>query len=268
MKLELNASKPIPAWRIAAALLPGLVAGLYLFIHIGPIPQPLDYHLFADTRMLHGIPNTIDVLSNVAYVVVGAFGLWALRQAGVQQLSFIDDRERRLYQWFYLGIFLTGFGSGWYHLAPDNYSLVWDRLPMTIAFMSIFSIMIAERISLPLGIAFHYPLMVIGIASVLLWIWSEHLGHGDLRFYLLIQFYPMITIALMLLFLPSKYTHGNDYWVLFLCYAAAKVVEVYDHEIFSATNEIISGHSLKHLLSSAGPVWLIWMLRARKPSSA
>ena len=98
------------------------------------------------------------------------------------------------------------------------------------------------------------------------WIWTEHLGHGDLRWYLMVQFYPFITIALMLLLLPTPYTRGNDYWGLFFFYAAAKIAEVLDQQIFSLTQSIISGHSLKHLFAAAGAAWLLRMLWLRQKS--
>lgn len=253
------------SWRVAAALLPGLAVLLYLFLRNGPMPQPLIYHQFADTRVILGIPNFGDVLTNLAFIIVGAFGLWSLRRLTVSTRTFTDNSERILFQFLFTGVLLTGFGSGWYHLDPDNYSLVWDRLPMTIAFMSIFAIMIAERINLKLGVYLLAPLLIIGAASVFIWIWSEHVGRGDLRFYLFIQFYPMLTIALMLLFLPSRYTHGNYYWGLFVFYTAAKIVEIYDHEIYNYLQGWISGHSLKHIFAAMGAAWLLRMLWLRRP---
>ena len=255
----------VQTWRVYAAVLPGILIGLYLLLYTDPFPQPLSYHQFADTRIFLGIPHAGDVLTNLAFIVVGAIGLWSLRRTGTLTQNFTDDGERRLFLFLYTGVFLTGFGSGWYHLEPDNYSLVWDRLPMTIGFMSILSIMIAERVNLSLGMKLILPLLIIGIASVLLWIWSEHIGQGDLRFYLFIQFYPMLTIALMLIFLPSRYSHGNYYWGLFIFYAAAKVVEIYDHEIYHFTQGVISGHSLKHLFAAMAAAWLLIMLKLRHP---
>lgn len=270
MEQSVNHLKSIKgySWRVAASLLPGIVVGLYFLISTDPMPQPQDYHKFAETRLYAGIPNVGDVLTNLAFILVGTTGLWSLAQPKVMAQSFADIRERRLFQWLYIGILLTGFGSGWYHLEPDNYSLTWDRLPMAIAFMSIFAIMVTERIKPSLGIALLYPLIAIGIASVLYWIWSEHADHGDLRYYLIIQFYPMITIALMLIFLPSRYTHGNSYWVLFLFYALAKIAEIYDHQLFSYTGNMISGHNLKHLFAAAGAAWLIRMLWVRRLKGA
>ena len=255
----------VSPWRIAAALLPGLVAAVFFILKTDPLPQDLSYHDFADTRVLMGIPHAGDVLTNLAFVIVGVAGLWSLAQQKLIMRSFIDGRERRLFQWLFMGVFLTGLGSGCYHLEPDNYSLVWDRLPMAISFMSIFAIMITERIKLSLGIALLGPLIAIGIASVLFWIWTEHMGQGDLRWYLVVQFYPMLTIAFMLLFLPTRYTHGNDYWGLFILYATAKVMEVLDHEIYNLTQGLISGHNLKHLFAAAAAAWILRMLWLRRP---
>lgn len=251
--------------RIAAALLPGLLVGVIMLVN-DPIPQPLSYHDFADTRVLLGIPHAGDVLTNLAFFIVGVWGLWFLAQPRYSGRSFIDGRERRLFQCFFTGVFLTAFGSGWYHLEPDNYSLVWDRLPMAVAFMSIFATVIAERVKLNTGVTLLGPLVAIGVASVLWWIWTEHTGHGDLRWYLMVQFYPILTIALMLLLLPTPYTRGNDYWGLFFFYAAAKDVEVFDYQTFYLTQSLVSGHNLKHLFAAAGAAWLLRMLWLRQES--
>lgn len=252
-------------WRIGAAFFPGLIVGLYFILATGPLPQPLSYHDFADTRALLGIPHAGDVLTNLAFVGAGAWGLWFLARSNRATRSSIDERERRLFRWFFAGVFLTGFGSGWYHLVPDNDSLVWDRIPMTVGFMSIVAIMIAERVRLSLGVTLFVPLVAMGIGTVFWWIWTEHTGHGDLRPYLFVQFYPLITVALILLLLPTPYTHGHYYWGLFAFYAAAKIVELLDHELFSLTQGVASGHNLKHLFAAGGAVWILRMLWLRRP---
>ncbi len=264
--MEQKRSLKAGSWRIAAAFLPGLVVGLYFILTTGPLPQPLSYHDFADSHVLLGISHAGDVLTNLAFVIVGAWGLWFLTQPARTSRTFINDRERRLFQWFFAGVLLTGFGSGWYHLAPDNDSLVWDRIPMAISFMSIVAIIIAERVKLSLGVALLVPLVAIGVGTVFWWIWSEHAGRGDLRPYLVVQFYPMLTIALMLLLLPTPYTRGNYYWGLFVFYAAAKVVEIYDRQIFDLTQGLASGHNLKHLFAATGGAWILRMLWLRQPS--
>ena len=264
MGQSIEQTSSLSSWRVAAALLPGLIVGLLLILKTGPIAQPLSYHDFADTRVLLGIPHAWDVLTNLAFVIVGAWGLWFLARPNRKTTTFIDERERRPFQWIFLGVLLTGFGSGWYHLAPDNDSLVWDRIPMAIGFMSIVAIMIAERVKPSVGVALLVPLVAIGVGSVLWWIWTEHGGQGDLRPYLVVQFYPVITIALMLLLLPTPYTHGNHYWGLFVFYAAAKAAEMLDHQIFDLTQGVASGHNLKHLFAAAGAAWILRMLWLRK----
>lgn len=252
-------------WRIATALIPGLLLGVVVWLVAGPIPQPQSYHQFADEHIALGIPHAGDVLSNLAFIIVGTWGMWFLSQPRLNERAFIDRRERRAFWWLFTGVFLTGFGSGWYHLSPDNYSLVWDRLPMALAFMGIFATMISERIKPSLGFVLLGPLQVAGVASVLWWIWTEHLGQGDLRLYLIVQFYPMITMFLMLLLLPTPYTHGRYYWGLFLFYAAAKVTELLDSPIHEFSQGVISGHSLKHLFAAAGVGCLLRMLWLRQP---
>lgn len=263
--MEQNNSLKVSSWRITAAFLPGLMVGLYFVLRSGPIPQPLSYHDFADTRVFLGIPHAGDVLTNLAFVIVGASGLWFLARQIRRTRTFIDERERQLFQWLFVGVFLSGLGSGWYHLAPDNDSLVWDRIPMAVGFMSIVAIMIAERVKPSLGVALLAPLVAIGVGSVLWWIWTEHAGHGDVRPYVFVQFYPVITIALMLLLLPTPYTHGNYFWGLFVFYAAAKAAEFLDHQIFALTHGVASGHNLKHLFAAGGAAWILRMLWLRQP---
>ena len=199
-------------------------------------------------------------------ISVGAWGMWFLARTRRRAIAFLDERERLLFQWFFVGVLLTGFGSGWYHLAPDNDSLVWDRLPMAISFMSIVAIMTSERVNVSLGVKLLVPLVAIGIGTVFWWIWTEHAGNGDLRPYLFVQFYPMITIALMLVLLPATYTHGYYFWGLFVFYAIAKVVEILDHEIFGLTLGVASGHNLKHLFAAGGAAWILRMLWVRRPA--
>jgi hypothetical protein len=48
-------------------------------------------------------------------------------------------------------------------------------------------------------------------------------------------------------------------------YALAKVAETKDAEIFVASQDIVSGHTIKHLLSAMGCVTILLMLERRKP---
>ena len=161
----------------------GIIVGVFLH---SPIPQDQAYHHFADRRALLGIPNCLDVLSNVAFLIVGLLGLVFLfcSDATGPGKPFLSRSERWPYAVFFLGVTLTAFGSAYYHLAPQNSRLVWDRLPMTIGFTAFLAAMIAERISVKAGLRMLFPLIAIGLASVVYWEWSElrgaHLACGKL----------------------------------------------------------------------------------------
>ena len=226
--------------------------------------QPPSYHNFADHRPWIGIPNFGDVASNIAFLVFGAWGLVYLFGRAEPQLRerFVDPRER----WFYLAVFggmvLTAFGSAYYHWAPDNDRLVWDRLPMTVVFTSLVAALIAERISVRAGLRLWPGLLAIGILSVLQWHWSEQAGRGDLRFYAAVQIYAVLVLLLML-FLPARYTRSSDFGVVVGFYVLAKLLETFDRQVF-ACGHAVSGHTLKHVAAGLAGYWILRMLMRRE----
>jgi hypothetical protein len=226
------------------------------------IPQPQSYHDFADQRRWLGIPNFGDVASNLLFAVSGVWGLiFLLGRRGHEQ--FVDPRERWAYVFVFLGLFLTAFGSGYYHLAPDNARLVWDRLPMTLAFMGLVSAMISERVSVVAGFRLLPLLLLLGVGSVVVWWYSEVRGAGDLRFYAMLQVYAVLILPILLL-LPPRYTCSWDFAVVFGFYVLAKVFEAADRRIFSIDQHAISGHTLKHLAAGAAGFWILGMLQKRR----
>ncbi|HEY7746520.1 MAG TPA: ceramidase domain-containing protein, partial [Desulfuromonadales bacterium] len=132
-----------------------------------PIPQDPLYHRFADSRPLLGIPNFLNVVSNLPLFVVGLLGL--LHLVLHRREDFADQRESRAYMIFFFGTVLIACGSAWYHLAPDNDRLFWDRLPMAVAFMAFTAAMLAERVSATFGSRALLPLLTAGAASVTWW---------------------------------------------------------------------------------------------------
>lgn len=227
--------------------------------------QPQAYHHFADQRGWLGVPRFADVLSNLPFAVIGIWGLLFLsRNSAVAQ--FVDARERYPYALVFLGLLLTAFGSSYYHLAPDNARLVWDRLPMTVVFMSLVAAMIAERISIPAGLWLLPALIMVGAGSVLQWYWSEQRGTGDLRFYAAVQVYAM-AVLLVALLLPPRYTRSSDLAVVAGFYVLAKLLESSDQYIFSL-GQLVSGHTLKHLAAAGAGYWILRMLQNRRPVSA
>ena len=239
-----------------------VIAVSLFFVH--PIPQPLSYHNFADQRSWLGIPNFGDVISNLAFAFVGVWGLEVLMRP--LAVKFTDHRERWLYLVVFAGLILTSAGSAYYHLAPDNARLVWDRIPIMIVFMALLAAAIAERISVSAGLWMFPVLQAAGIGSVFQWQASEARGHGDLRFYAAVQVYSILVLLLMLL-VRSRYTRGSDFAVVVGFYVLAKILEECDRQVFSV-GHIISGHTLKHLAAAGAGYWILRMLKARDFSAA
>jgi hypothetical protein len=243
-------------WRDAVLVIVLAVAAVVVLAR-PPLPQPLDYHHFADTRVFLGVPNALDVLSNLGFLVVGVAGIVVVSRA-----AFRDPVERWSYGLLFAGVTLTAFGSGYYHLAPDNDRLVWDRLPMAIGFMGLLTAIVAERVGAAAARALLVPLLVLGCGSVLYWHWTELHGAGDLRLYLLVQFGSLIAVVLLLVLYPAS-SRGTAWLVAGLAgYAAAKGLESADRVIFDALH-VVSGHTLKHLSAAAGVGCVALMLKRR-----
>ncbi|HTS37554.1 MAG TPA: hypothetical protein VMH04_17895 [Candidatus Solibacter sp.] len=248
-----------PLLLIGIGILVGTIA-----LFLPPIPQPLAYHNFADHRAWLGIPNFGDVVSNLPFALVGIAGLIFL--LGSRAPKFADRRESWLYLVMFAGLILTAIGSAYYHLAPDNERLVWDRIPIMIVFMALLAAVMAERVSIAAGL-WLFPLFEsAGVGSVLLWHASELAGHGDLRFYAAVQVYSILTLLAALL-LPTRYTRGTDYAVVVAFYVLAKILEETDQQVFSL-GHIVSGHTLKHLAAAAASYWILRMLSRRELRTA
>lgn len=234
-----------------------VVATIGVLLLLDPIPQDPSYHAFADQRRLFGVPRFGDVVSNFAFLLVATLGLSAVRRARLINRAG-DSISLHLYTVFFAAVGLVAAGSAYYHYHPDNERLVWDRLPMTIAFMSLFSLIISERIHPVIGTYWAMPgLIMLGMASVCYWHFSERAGHGDLRFYGLVQFYPPLAIPVICALFPNRTGLSAGYLIgLFLCYVLAKTFEHLDYDVYTLTRESISGHTLKHLSAALG-CWFV-----------
>lgn len=219
-------------------------------------------HHFADQRSWLGIPNFGDVASNLAFLLAGLCGLVFLSRES-NSAQFIDAVERWPYLFVFFGLVLTAFGSAYYHLAPDNARLVWDRIPMTIVFMSLVAAQIGERIGIKLGLWVLPLLTAVGIGSVLQWRWTVVHGVPDVRFYAAVQLYSVLALAIVLL-LPPRYTRGSDLLAVAGLYLLAKICEAADRQIFSL-GHLVSGHTLKHVTAGLAGFWILRMLQKREP---
>ncbi len=237
-----------------------LLCGIGTFVFVEPVPQWPEYHRFADDRAMLGIPNALNVLSNLPFLIVGLWGMGILVTAmgrhGTEARLF-------LYSVFFAGFALVAVGSAAYHLSPSNETLVWDRLPMTVAFMAFLSAVISEMIGPKTAIRLLPAFLIIGAFSVFYWDYTEQMGRGDLRFYGLVQYLPILLIALIL-WLYERPDHFLKYMVWAAAfYGVAKLFEALDLAVFQSLI-VISGHTLKHLFASATGLALILMLIHRR----
>ena len=257
-------------WRALPVGAIGVAALAILFLAAHPMPQAQSYHRFKDDRTLLGMPNALNVLSNVPFLFVGAWGLWYLLigQGSRPGRGWLEPAERWAFVLTFLGVALTGFGSTYYHLQPDNDRLVWDRLPMALGFTGLIVAMVAERISGRLANWLLVPLAAVGVGSVLQWHLTERHESGDMRLYLFVQGYALIFVLITPLLFPPRYTRTADWYIGIGWYALAKVCESLDGRIYADTGGIASGHTLKHLLGAVSTYWLLRMLMLRHPLSS
>jgi hypothetical protein len=223
-----------------------MIITLVALLPLPPLLQDQNYHQFADQRELFGVPNFWNVVSNLPFIAVGAIGLAQIRRNATTFVLFA-------------GIFLTGFGSSYYHLNPNDDTLFWDRLPMTLCFAAILAAVVEERVDAKAGAMLLRPLLAIGIFSLLLWRWTD-----DLRLYAWAQFFPFLALVLILSLFPPKYS-GTSYWVgAAALYALAKLLEYYDHKVYSFGG-VLSGHTLKHLAAAAACFAILKLFQVRRP---
>lgn len=238
----------------------GIIAGTFLLLPA--IPQDPAYHRFADRETHFGIPNFWNVATNLPFLWVGLAGIRELNR----NAPAVVPEFRVGYLVFFIGIALTGLGSGYYHLAPDNDRLVWDRLPMAIAFMALVAVIVAEYLSAEAAQALLWPLLFLGAVSVFHWHLTETEGRGDLRLYGLVQFLSLLWVTSVLLLFRPRFTGVAYYWASLATYGAAKLAEWLDEPIFRGFPW--SGHSLKHLLAGAGLYCILRAVRRRNPLRA
>ncbi len=248
-------------WNWRHSVLVGLLGcGVIVPWFIDPVPQDSSYHRFADTSAWLGIPNFLNVATNALFILVGILGFSASRAKGF----VLESADMRLaYHVFFLGVGFVGLGSAYYHVNPNNATLVWDRLPMTVSFMALLAMIIADTVSPKIGTVLLWPLIGIGAGSVGYWYVTEMWEIGDLRPYGLVQFLPMLLIPMMLGLFGTRFMRSPFLWAILGTYLLAKIVEFFDAEIYSTT-QIISGHSLKHVIAALATAWMIWACHKRE----
>ena len=226
------------------------VLSLILFLN-GPINQDQKYHDFADSRTLYAnIPNTMNVVSNFGFLLVSYMGL-AILLSGAAEFSYA-------YTILFISLLGVSIGSAYYHANPNDSTLIWDRLPMTIAFMAVLSIMIKEKVDEKWGTVMLIPSCLIGILSMLIWVITD-----DLRIYIIVQILPVAVAPYVVYYYPNG-MYSHDYFMIWcaLFYALSKITEFSDHLFFRFMP--LSGHTLKHILAAIGLAFIPLMLHKRR----
>jgi predicted membrane channel-forming protein YqfA (hemolysin III family) len=241
-----------------------IAAGILAMIWHGPVAQPAGYNDFADKRTMLGIPNALDVLSNAPFLIVGLWGFQALRG---KHHDLRIARSWPGFAMFLVAITLTAFGSGYYHWAPDNQRLLWDRLPIALACAGLLAAVHTEthRASPKWLLA---VLVVASVASCLWWYATDAEGAGDLRPYLFFQL-ALVLVPVWQWIDDSPRPDRIVFGIAVVLYALAKVFEIYDKQTYEAL-KFVSGHTIKHLLAAAAAMLLAANLvrRIRAPDSA
>jgi hypothetical protein len=238
--------------RIAALVL--LVLGPLVWLLIGhgePILQDRGYHVFADARRCLGVENFGNVASNALFLLVGLAGnAWCLRNRSGAWRSWLV---------FFAGVALVFFGSAHYHGNPNDDTLVWDRLPMTVAFMGLFAALVGEHLDSRLELPLLAAALAVGLFSVFWWQYS-----GDLRIYVWVQGAPLLAIPYVVTAFPGRYDRRHYLLYGVGLYLLAKVAELLDFQIYNATASAISGHSVKHLVAALAVLCVLRMLQTRQ----
>ncbi len=231
-----------------------LLAFIGVMLGIKPFAQDPHYHSFANDVNFAGIHNGCNVLSNLGFLISGVLGFILISKYQI---------KTPIIGVLFGGILLTGFGSAYYHYAPTNESLVWDRLPMVIVFTSFFAQVYAWYFSSKTAFRIWIVSLLIGLFSVWYWQYTESMGRGDLRLYLIVQFLPILLIitTLGLHHQQNTFLWKPLVWTL-LWYIGAKFMEHFDHQIFEFTN-FVSGHVLKHLAAAGATFYILLMVKRK-----
>jgi hypothetical protein len=255
-----------------------LLACLLLALFLPAVTQPQGYHAFADDRTLLGIPHFWNTVSNLPFIIVGIAGLRALWGPGSPaSVRFASPGERWAYLAFFAGVLLTGLGSAWYHLAPDDARLFWDRLPIALISGALVVAIHADH-RVGNGGSRHIPDLVatlcISAGTVLYWAWGAGLatglatglgagpGDGNLTPYLLLHAYVVVSVVAILVAGTPRYTRRVDVVTVIGLYGLARAAEWLDAEVYFA-GHLLSGHTLKHLFAALATAWLLRMILHR-----
>jgi hypothetical protein len=225
----------------------------------GPaMAQPADYHAFADQRVLWGLPFAMDVLSSLPFALAGAAGARCLFALPACKVGI---GQRAMAALFLAGLVLTAAGSMWYHLRPDDAGLAIDRYAMAVAFAGLLGLAAAGRVSERAGVVLGLALLVLAPLGVQAWS-----ATGNVLPWAVLQFGGMALVLWLALLRPGPGALDIRWGLVILAYAAAKLLEANDHWVYQATGQLVSGHTLKHVVAALAAWPVVAAIRSRAKS--
>src|SRR6266545_1636064 len=220
-----------------------LLAVLIAWTFMPRVVQEPVYHAFADQRSWLGVPHAANVLSNVAFLAVGALGMGALTTSRRARFGLASEAALWCVA---LGFVATAIGSSWYHVEPTDGTLGWDRLAMTLIFTGLLGAAIAQRVGENVARVALAVIFELGVASVVYW----HVT-GDLSLYITLQFGGIIALVLLLLLTRRRDDPFAWWWVL-AWYVLAKLAEAGDQAVWNATGDEAAGRVPHGLVARFG----------------
>jgi hypothetical protein len=225
----------------------------------GPVvAQSAAYHGFADQRTLWNVPFAMDVLSNVAFALAGVAGIRALRRLPARRVS---NMQRAMAMLFFVGLVLTAAGSAWYHAQPTDATLAVDRSGMAVAFAGILGFAVACHVSERAAAVAGPTLLLFGA-----WAANAWTDTGNVTPWIALQAGGMVLIVWLALLHRRRGAPDVRWSLVILAYAAAKVLELEDQQVYHLTGGLVAGHALKHVAAAlaAGPV-IVALGELRRP---
>lgn len=250
--------------RISLLALCALLAPWLAAWFLPSFAQPQSFHDYADQRVWIGLSHAADVMSNLPFLAVGAFGLhfvllgWRTKNPG----AFSDQRAAWPYALLFAGVALTAFGSAWYHAQPNDATLLWDRLPMALGFAGLIAGTLTDRAPQRI-LQWLLAFTAVGAGTVLYWNMS-----GNLVPYLVMQIGFVTAALIATAWIAPRYTRANRVYAAAGLYAIAVMFERLDHHVYELLGGWVSGHTLKHLVACAAIVIVYSMLRKRRAQPA
>ena len=228
--------------------------------------QPQSFHDFAAQRALGWLPHAGDVLSNLGFLMAALAGAGLMFSTREQRLPKVVQVMAAL---FFFGLFSSFVGSSFYHWAPHDLSLAWDRLGMSAAFAGMLGLAVQQRVNDDASAYLAGGSMLVACLAAV----AISAQTGNVLPWALLQGGGVLAMLALACLPHPRSTRSNglaiNLWAVVGFYALAKLLELGDGQVFGCTHQLISGHSSKHLVAAlaALPVLSAFVALRKRPST-